>query len=293
MTDIAFDFSAFPDLPTFEAHWAAIYMEPIVQSGERLTIAVVAKSGDDVVGCLTINDKALHCLYGSSASGMRAMMGLAMERAMDHFRTPLPDGFRAGMHGVSMGPVQVGYGDDLSDVLRQACSLSSSLSSLHAEAPTAAHDRNALWRKVKKAMHAVDATLLDHFDINVPIILRDVSIGIHCDYYSSRVAMNMCAMKPGKQLARHFDRANARICQLEQLSEHDDLIAHEQRPGMILQVPTDLELERSFPGEAGRTFRDFQLLLQDLASKRDIPLIEVSSPEDAAREIRKAERQAA
>lgn len=294
MTDITIDLSAFPDLPVFEAHWAAVYMEPIVQSGERLTIAVVAKAGEDVAGCLTIRDKALHCLYGAAATGMRAMMGLALERAIEHFRNPVPGGFSAGMHGVTMGNVQVGYGDDLPDVLRQACSLSSSMSDLHAdEVPATNRDRNALWRKVKKVMARVDTNLAGHFDCEVPIVLRNVSINIHCDYYSSRVAMNMCAMKPGSQLARHFDRANARLCQLEQLREHEDLVEHQQRPSMLLQVPSEEEVERAFPGEAGRSFRDRQLLLQDLASKRDIPLVEVSSVEDAAQEIRAAERAAA
>ncbi len=39
--------SIFPELPTYKGVWHPIYLEPIVGSGERVTVAVVAIAGRD------------------------------------------------------------------------------------------------------------------------------------------------------------------------------------------------------------------------------------------------------
>lgn len=295
MIETAPDLSMFPPLPEFEAEWAALYMEPIVQSGERLTIGIVARAGHQVAGCLTINDRALQCLYGDSADGMRTMMNLALARAIAHVERDFAGEFVAGMHGVTLGKRRYGAGDDIQHILNQATSLCSSLSALHGEeerGSSTGWERNALWRKVQRAMDTVDPQLCRFFDKEVGIVVRDTQVSVKCDYFSSQLAINMCGLTPGPTVGQLYERASARISRLDQLNKHEALIEDHQRPEMILLTPTDQVLAGRYSKAHRRNYSDRLLLLQDQADAHDLPLIIVHSPEEGANAIRMEERAA-
>jgi hypothetical protein len=284
------DFSGFPPLPSYEAQWAAVYMEPIVQSGERLTIGVVAFDGHDAAGQLAISRKALDCLYGDTASGLEKMMTLALERALRFAKGGFRGEFSSGMHGVTLGKKRVAIGDDLQDVIEQGISLTSSLSSVHAEEDGRAdHDRSMYWMRFKKAMERVNPELVPHFGRSVDVRVRGAVISLPCDYFSSRVAANICSVSAGYRQSHLFDVASSRILRLEQLREHDGLIEHHQQPTMMLVVPTEHHLSLLKPGSL-QSYRDRLLLLQDMADKKDFPLVTVNDPIEGAHRLQTIER---
>lgn len=293
MIEHAMDFTGFPELPTYEAEWAAVYMEPIVQSGERLTIGVVAFDGSIAAGRLAISDKALNCLYGSSATGMQQMMAMALQRAQAYAGKGFSGQFRAGMHGVSIGPKRLGIGNDLEDILQQATSLTSSLSALHQDDEAAdAHDRSTYWRRLQVEMKRINPNLTSHFGKPVPVTIRGSEINLACDYYSSRLAVNIAAIQPGNRLSLLFDSASSRISRLEQLKQHDSLIGNDQRGSLMLVTPTEEQL--ALHGQnAQRSFRERVLLLQDMAETKKFGIVEVPDARTGAGWLDQMERQRA
>lgn len=293
MNEQAMDFTGFPELPSYEAEWAAVYMEPIVQSGERLTIGVVAFDGTLAAGRLAISDKALHCLYGASANGMQHMMEMALQRAQVHAATGFHGLFSAGMHGVSIGPKRAGIGNNLDDILQQAASLTSSLSSLHQDDDGAdAHDRSTYWRRLQVEMKRINPKLTSHFGKPVPVTIRGAELNLACDYYSSRLAVNIAALQPGSRLSILFDSASSRISRLEQLKQHDSLIGNDQRGSLMLVTPTEQQLSL-YSQPVQRTFRERVLLLQDMADTKKFGLVEVPDASSGAGWLDQMERKRA
>lgn len=289
MSNSLADFSDFPPLPSYEAQWAAVYMEPIVQSGERLTIGVVAFDGQEAAGQLAMSRKALECLYGETASGLESMMTLALDRALRFAKGGFRGEFSSGMHGVTLGKKRVAIGDDLQDVIEQGISLTSSLSTLHAEEDGRAdHDRSMYWMRFKKAMEKVNPALVPHFGRSVEVLVRGAVISLPCDYFSSRVAANICSVSAGYRQSNLFDVASSRILRLEQLREHDGLIEHHQQPTMMLVVPTEQHLSLLKPASL-QSYRERLLLLQDMADKKNFPLVTINDPVEGANELQAIE----
>lgn len=283
------DLAGFPELPTYEAEWAAVYMEPIVQSGERLTIGVVAHDGKETGGQLAISRKALECLYGDSAPGLERMMAMALERAMRFAKGGFRGQFSSGIHGVTLGKKRVGIGENLQDIIDQGISLTSSLSTIHAEEDARGdHDRSMYWQRFKKAMEKVDPALVDYFGQSVDVQVKGSVISLPCDYFSSRIAANICSVSAGYRQSNLFDVASSRILRLEQLKEHDGLVEHHQQPTMMLVVPTEQHLAELKPANR-QSFSERLLLLQDMADKKQFPLVTIHTPLEGARRLQAIE----
>lgn len=292
MNVLAHDLEGIPDFPTFEAQWAPVYLEPIVESGERLTIGVVAGIGGLVSGSLTITDKALECLYGGSSAGMKAMMELALKKAMAYAKSGFIKGYSSGIHGVVLGEAREGIGYDLDDIISQGIALCSSLSQIHSEDSKSAHDRSSYWRRVQKAMERIDKNLVQHFNVPVDVTIRGSRLSLQCDYFSSRIAVNVCSLSASYRLSHLFDAATSKVFRLEQLKNHDALIKHDHKAAMMLVLPHDAAVEQLKP-TTQKSYRERILLLQDMAEKKDFDLVTVHSAFEGAKEIQKLEKTAA
>lgn len=286
------NFEGIPDFPAFEAQWAPIYLEPIVESGERLTIGVVAGAYGEVAGSLTITDKALQCLYGESSPGMKAMMDLALRKALVYARKGFIKGFSSGIHGIVMGDAREGIGYDLEDVIAQGIGLCSSLSLIHADDVKAGHDRSSYWKRVQKAMERVDKNLVPHFNVPVDVTIRGSQLSLQCDYFSSRIAVNVCSFSANYRLGQLFDTASSKVFRLEQLKDHDALIRHDHKAAMMLVVPQDSAIDMLKPATL-RTYKERLLMLEDMADKKDFDFVVVHSAFEGAKQIQKLEKSAA
>lgn len=286
------NFEGIPDFPAFEAQWAPIYLEPIVESGERLTIGVVAGADGQVAGSLTITDKALQCLYGESSVGMKAMMELALKKALTYAKKGFVKGYSSGIHGVVLGEAREGIGYDLEDVITQGIGLCSSLSLIHNDDAKTGHDRSSYWKRVQKAMERVDKSLVPHFNVPVDVKIRGSQLSLQCDYFSSRIAVNVCSFSANYRLAQLFDTASSKVFRLEQLKDHDALIRHDHKAAMMLVVPPDSAIEMLKPA-ALRTYRERILMLEDMAEKKDFDFVTVHTAYEGAKQIQRLEKSAA
>ena len=72
----------FPKAPSYKGFWHAIYLEPIVGSGERVTIAVAAIGEDKSFKVIqAIRTELLDCLYGMQAKNIQNMINWLIESA--------------------------------------------------------------------------------------------------------------------------------------------------------------------------------------------------------------------
>jgi len=115
----------FPPLPDYVASWQAIYMEPVVGSGERLAVAVIAFDADGCEVLVTMSESRLQALFGAQAAGMATMIGIVAGAAQKHGQAGHLDNFKSPLGGVVIGELREAMGDDRADVLQQAASLSS------------------------------------------------------------------------------------------------------------------------------------------------------------------------
>ncbi|WP_122414443.1 hypothetical protein [Pseudomonas viridiflava] len=244
------DLSDFPSFPEYEAEWAPIYLEPIVQSGERLTIAVVASSGDEVNGCLTISEKALKCLYGPSAAGMQRMMTMALSRALDYAKSGFTGTFSCGIHGVAIGKVRRGLGENMSHILQQASSLSSSLSAVHSDAlleedddsdDPVAYELNLgqLRSDIQDRVLGILPRLKDRF--NLPLHTQAIQGSRGSLFFAgNRMAASLAKIKPSKQISRHVDGAKSRLWDLH-FVKYKVEEAPQNKCTLFIWTPKDLD----------------------------------------------------
>ena len=118
--------SQFPPLPEHEASWRAIYMEPVMCSGERITVAVIAHDFDGGGALKTLSEQRLQALYGEQGEGVGQMIDIVVNAALNAGQSLIHDAFKAPLSGFYLGKVRQGLGDNRDDILQQAASLTSS-----------------------------------------------------------------------------------------------------------------------------------------------------------------------
>lgn len=291
------DLSEFPQMPSYEAEWAPVYLEPIIKSGERLTIAVVARSGNDVSGCLAISEKALKCLYGEQASGMRRMMTVALEQAIEHARHSFDGEFRSSIQGVKLGRLRQGLGTNMRHILQQACSLSASLSSVHADllemepeedAITIEHNLSQLRSDIQAKV--LDALPYTRSRFNIPLNQHLVE-GARGNLFfaGNKVAANVARIKPSRQISRHVDGAKSRLWDLHQLKHkaHDMPQTHFT---LLIWTPTSLD---KYDAALVADYEEHLDDIQRQSQQDDIEPRVFYGAEEAAAELIRIERSAA
>ncbi|MGK0376781.1 MAG: hypothetical protein ACJA1Z_000585 [Patiriisocius sp.] len=128
--------SLFPAEPTYKGHWQAIYLEPIVGSGEQIAIAVAATGGkSDCRIIQAIRSELLDCLYGSQASNMQSMIDWAIDSARKEI---ILNGnlnkWTSPFGGVKTSNIHEAADENIEGILRQAVRFTASLSTLALDA---------------------------------------------------------------------------------------------------------------------------------------------------------------
>jgi hypothetical protein len=114
-----------PPLPSHEAQWRAIYMEPVMGSGERITVAVIAFDQDGCDALKTLSPSRLRALFGKAGIGMSSMINLVVDSALRQGQSGHLDNFKSPLSGVYLGELRNGLSESRIGVLRQAASLTS------------------------------------------------------------------------------------------------------------------------------------------------------------------------
>ena len=259
-------------------------------SGELLTvaIAIIGERGTRPHIVSALSEDVMTTVFGTH--GM-SLMGIAREASaslFDHLsKTNNFASWIAPVSGVSLGPIEEGQGASFEEIAKQAMRACASLSTMTEafRSQEKKSEKNRLVSGVKRAMQILEPSLADRFHVPVPVTIRKSDMSIFCDYFSSRLAINMCSMGPGRNLPQQFEAFYSRLCRLDQLRGNQALIQHGQAPHILLAVPDKAAISASSDKSNIHLMDDRILQIQDLTEKHKFGLSIVPNAEQGARLI--------
>lgn len=116
---------------TPNTHWRPVFWEPVSGTGERLVVGAIVKWGDSISAHRFIRDDVLDCLYGKTSHGVRNLIDTGLQTLSDlsaggaMLQEAMPT-----VLGLEAGPLRHTHALNLSDALRTAALLYSSLTNL-------------------------------------------------------------------------------------------------------------------------------------------------------------------
>lgn len=207
------------------AEWAAIYIEPVVGSGERLAIGVAVANTDGFLVAPVVALNRLSCLYGKEADALV----YAAELAVNHINNALASKgiealhfWQAPMEGISIGQIRMGAGSSLEEIARTGLTASSSLVEKLADVdqlalPSEEFSTNRLEQLIKERvvarMASLETAFTRRFQPNLNI--RPATIG----FVGHRIAANFGLLLPGR-LSIQVKDAKAKLWDLAQVQEY-------------------------------------------------------------------------
>ncbi|MFZ5959820.1 hypothetical protein ACOXVJ_20155 [Pseudomonas knackmussii] len=279
------------------AFWAPIRVEPIAMSGEAITVAVaiIGEPGTRPHIISALSEDVVTSVFGPHAPSLIGIARTASDSLFQHlektndFKSWIPP-----ISGVSLGDIEEGQGNSIEEIARQALRASACLSAMTEEfrSQEKKSEKNRLVSSVKRAMKILEPAFADRFHVPVPVVIRQTKMSIYCDYYSSKLAINMCSMGPGRNLPAQFDSFYSRLCKLDQLRGNEALIQHNQAPYILIEVPDEATIEASPDKSNIHNLEQKILMAQDLTEKRKFNLTIISSPNKGAQRIVELERAA-
>lgn len=291
---------AVPAAPSFQGSWASIYLEPMMASGERLTVAVAAigANGECRVSP-AIRPHVIEAMFGVQATGVAKMIGLICSSLQQHLQHRSSfDGWIPPMSGVSLGRIRDTSSVDLVGLLRQAVSMTASLAALDfsdseidSEELTDGIDIGSgsnldPWPKLfESAVVSRDSRLSGYFNRTFEVSEKARPAKIF--YLSERAAINTGKLIPGSALSGMFERNKARLLDLLVVRDRDDKLfprAHFElvvfRPAFDDPTYSERQID---------SLRRSIEALEEAGDKHELRVQAVQSPDEAADRLLQSE----
>jgi hypothetical protein len=278
-----------PPLPSLSGKWVSVYLEPMLGSGERLTIIVAAvASNGDILVKPAIRKEVVEAMYGFRASSFNNMVELITNSLKSHLELigEFP-GWHPPISGISVGMPRDAASSTTTGILRQAVSLSSSLSSLLDTNLDEEGKVKKTREKDRWSTQLIDAVLREDARrecfFNRQFSFSDGHRPAKIFYLSDNAAINTGKLLPSN-LNEFVKDGKAKISDLSMIKKHDNLFRHNNHQ-MIVFRPTDDD-----PAYSDKNIMSIQsayLALEDLANTYDVAITPVHSVEHAARIILK------
>jgi len=276
------------------AKWVPIYIEPMVGSGEKITIGIaVANSNEFIVVPVPTLDR-LECVYGkenissllyASKIAIKSMNEGLVKTGEIHLNE-----WASPFEGVYKGQVRVGSGKDLNEIARSAITLCSSLVSKIAEADEEPSSNvritdTRLEALVKESVVARNTSLESAFNrqFQPSKIARSTVIG----FVGNKIAANFSLLVPS-YLSRQVKDAKAKLWDLAQLQEYVQISEFDLSPELL---NFELLIHRVREDDPQYSERQIELITEAVnelemeADKKDIRCRSLRSPEQLADRI--------
>lgn len=283
--------STMSQTPAYKAIWAPIYFEPIIGSGEKLTIAVVAVGRDGEFKIRpSIKRRVVKAMYGNKSDQFNALIELVIYSLTSHLcndNAKTLEEWNVPMHGVALGKIRNTSSSDIDGVIKQAVMLTSSLASLDFYSNDEENDQcssNYNWPKSLK-----EITIFNHpnfycyFDRSLDFVSYARAAKIF--FLSERSAINTERLRPN-HIGTDLDKNKARLLDLFAVKDHDFFTrsTHE----LIVYRPTEDD-DIIFNEKQMRKLDDALLTLREVGDKHSIIVTPVNNTRQALRRIEKAE----
>jgi len=260
--------SIFPELPTYKGVWHAIYLEPIVGSGERVTVAVVAIGAASEFNVIqAIRSELLDCLYGAQSKNIKNMIDWLISSAKKHI---------------------IDNGDDLNGILRQAIRLSASLSTLSLEADRDNEDGQAKKYSSRWATDIAEQLRIINPDLTA-FLKRKIKIGDSGIYttfgFSNDIYASNFALLVPTNISSSLNFVKAKLLDLETFQKSQILIKPQQFE-IIIGRPSFTD--PTIPKKSIENIKSNLELVQEVAERENISVFSTDSAVKAAEHIHKS-----
>ena len=282
-----------PPNPAFAGSWASIYLEPMMASGERLTIAVAAigENGECRVSP-AIRPHVLDVMFGLQSAGMARMIGVACSSLQRHLQFEGGfEGWIPPMSGMQLGAVRKTVSSDGLGLLRQAVAMTASLAALDFDAneediedltddaDLGVGSKKDPWSKqFESAVLGRNPHLSGYFHASFHVSEKARPSKIF--YLSERAAINTGKLIPGSALSAMFERNKARMLDLLVVRDRDDKMFPRSHFELVVFRP-----EFDDPTYSERQIDSLRRsieALEEAGDKHDLRVQTVESAEQAA-----------
>ena len=282
--------SIFPAIPQYAATWRPIYYEPIVSSGERITIAVGLLGADGVTKVVPVlREGILDCLYGDKAPNVQSFIDWAVDSLNEHLEKQRTfEGWRPPFEGIIPGILREAIGDDIENIVRQGIMTCASLSELPVENGLEEIDieespQSRSWSLgIRNLVAASNASLVEFFDVKTQLTTskRKTQFNfLHKKYTSNFTVINAAVS------SNDVDKAKAKLFDLENHkkgNQHNPIELSDNYE-LIIRVP--LESEIQLTKNRKESINDTLYMLHEFANRENISIFEAHSQQQVARQI--------
>lgn len=284
----------FPTLPEYSAKACPVYIEPIVGSGERICVGVVAvgQDGQHIV-VQTIKEETAACMLGAASYKLLNLVNVALS-SLDKFTTHTKNfsDWRSPVPGVVMGSITTGHVTDLTMMVRTVArnyAFLSAMSDFTAADESVADDSPATdrWAKmVREATTLIRPSLADAFNRQLKLTSKGTT---RFDFVGRNLAAQLGRIIPGHGISGLVKTAKAKLWDLETLREYNEqqLFKSSQSYELILYRPKDNDPAYS-EREIGR-LNEALVELEETGDKQQLRVMAAYTADEAAQRIISAE----
>ncbi len=282
--------SIFPESPSYKGCWHAIYLEPIVGSGERITVAVAAIGPQSEFNVIqAIRSELLDCLYGIQSQNMQNMINWLIESASKQIKTTGGlRGWQTPFEGVVCTDAVQASDNNIDGVLKQAIRFSASLSTLSLDAERDNDDQQpkrytSRWAtSIADELRTINPYLTSYFRQKIQI--GDSGIQTTFGFCNDQYVSNFALLIPSN-LSSSLTTVKAKILDLETFKKSQILIKPKKYEIIIGTPPfTD-------PTLSDRALNSLKMnieLVKELAEQEGVSVFSTDNAHKAALQISEA-----
>lgn len=284
----------FPALPEYSAKACPIFIEPIVGSGERICMGIVAVGNDgNHIVVRTIKEDTATCMLGAASYKLLNLVDIALtslnnfasqHKNISDWQSPVP--------GVTTGSIITGRVNDLTMMVRTVArnhAFLSAMSDFTAADESIAEESPATDRwatMVKEATTLLRPNLGAAFNRQLKLTSKGTT---RFDFVGQNLAAQLGRIIPGHAISGLVKTAKAKLWDLETLREHNEqqLFNSNHAYELILYRPRDNDPTYS-EKEIGR-LNEALVELEETGDKQALRVIQAYSADEAAHRIVRAE----
>jgi hypothetical protein len=282
----------FPELPFYEGKWSPIYWEPILLSGERLTVFVAAIGADGhAVVKVILRDDILKVLFPENYSQVSDLLSWASDDLLVHLsEVGSCDSWDAPITGMFVGEEYPALSTDVYGIILQAIPMCSSLGSLklvedkiESKLEVLSQDR---WSSDIRASVLQSLPRLEPC-FNRQYVVSKGARATQIDFMGARLVANFGRIIPN-QISRSLKDAKAKILDLAVLRDDKSLIQCDETFRVMVWRP-QVEQNYALTEAQGKTINEALLELEGESRALALSMSSYSTAQIAALEICQAE----
>lgn len=279
----------FPDFPSYEANWIPIYFEPILLSGERITIAIVVI---DINGGFkifpTLREDVLDSLYGIKSKNLSNIINQCEVSIREHLEKNKPLALWCPpFKGIFQGKNTPAADDSIFKIAQQAIQRCSSLSCLSMAAERDYEEETKHSQKIiQRWQESVIKSVLNkqpNFNkyFKVKIEIDHSKTKTQFGFLSDKSAINFGVLS-GFGHSSSLNTIKARILDLEHLMNSNSLILPDNY-SIIIKTPKKDDV--SITENIREKLSDTIYTIKDIGKKSNISIYTAENSEIAANQI--------